>query len=65
MLFLVLMLAIIPSETPDVKQEVTSELAKELVTAYTIVYDTAKTDELLQRSIEHTPNQGKTILGIT
>lgn len=59
------MLNMVPSQAPDVKQEVTSELAKELLRAYTIVYDTAKIHEQLQQSIEHTPNQVMTILGIT
>lgn len=51
-------------QAPDVKQAAASELGKELHRAYTLVYNAAKTHQQLQQSIEHTPDQVKTILGI-
>lgn len=51
-------------QAPDVKQAAASELGKELHRAYAMVYNAAKTHQQLQQSIEHTPDQVKTILGI-
>ncbi len=51
-------------QAPDVKQAAASELGKELHRAYAIVYTAAKMHQQLQQSIEHTPDQVKTILGI-
>jgi len=51
-------------QAPDVKQAAASKLGKELHRAYAIVYNAATTHQQLQQSIEHTPDQVKTILGI-
>ena len=52
-------------QAPQVKQEATSELAKQVLNAYIIVYNGAKAHEQLRQAIDHTPEQVKTILGIT
>jgi hypothetical protein len=51
-------------QAPDVKQAAASELGKELHRAYAKVYHATKPHQQLQQSIEHTPDQVRTILGI-
>jgi len=51
-------------QAPDVKQAAASELGKELHRAYAKVCHATKPHQQLQQSIEHTPDQVRTILGI-